>query len=128
MLDELVIMMKFVIIAYFIMLMIFVIATKNSSKSPKFCHTELSQESEVSINLKCDFSALRRILISLDFSPFCKSSKQQKQISLRLHLIKPFVSKAGGRVVFIAGFAVVALCQSLVPAFVVFAKCEASLA
>ena len=55
-------------------------------------------------------------------------SKQQKHISLRLHLIKPFVSKAGRRVVFIAGFAVVASCQSLVPAFVVFAKCEASLA
>ena len=64
----------------------------------------------------------------VDFSPFCKNSKQQKHISLRLHLIKPFVSKAGRRVVFIAGFAVVASCQSLVPAFVVFAKCEASLA
>lgn len=64
----------------------------------------------------------------VDFSPFYKSSKRQKHISLRLHLIKPFVSKAGGRVVFIAGFAVVAPCQSLVSAFVVFAKCEASLA
>ena len=119
------------------------------------CHFELSLESEVSINLKCDFSALRYILnswifryaqndnalpfLQVDF--FCcgyalqaalllssKNSKQQKHISLRLHLIKPFVSKASGRVVFIAGFAVVAPCQSLVSAFVVFAKCETSLA
>ena len=29
------------------------------SKNPLYCHTELSQESEVSTNLKCDFSALR---------------------------------------------------------------------
>ena len=125
----------------------------------QICHTE---RSEVSINLKCDFSALRRVLNSVNFSLTLKMTKcaffvsgffvvavpcklvkmcegfaffadalrlkQQKQISLRLHLIEPFVSKAGGRVVFIAGFAVVASCQSLVPAFVVFAKCEASLA
>lgn len=36
MLDELVIMMKFVIIAYFIMLMIFVIATKIRVKALNF--------------------------------------------------------------------------------------------
>ena len=36
------------------------------------CHTE---RSEVSINLKCDFSALRRILNSVDFSPFYKRLK-----------------------------------------------------
>ena len=29
------------------------------SKNPLYCHTELSQESEVSTNLKCDFSAVR---------------------------------------------------------------------
>ena len=65
---------------------------------------------------------------NVDFSLSSKNSKQQKHISLHLHLIKPFVSKASGRVVFIAGFAIVAPCQSLVSAFVVFAKCETSLA
>ena len=39
------------------------------------CHTE---RSEVSINLKCDFSALRRILNSVDFSPFYKRLKMTK--------------------------------------------------
>ena len=72
---------------------------KNSSKPLNFailiyfCHTELSQESEVSqntchtdlschtersevsINSKCDFSALRRVLNSVNFSLTLKMTK-----------------------------------------------------
>ena len=47
-------------------------------QSSKFCHTNLSchtERSEVSINSKCDFSALRHILNSLDFSLTLKMTK-----------------------------------------------------
>ena len=43
------------------------------------CHTE---RSEVSINLKCDFSALRRILNSVDFSPFTQKAQNDKSLPL----------------------------------------------
>ena len=44
------------------------------SKNPLHCHTE---RSEVSIKSKCDFSALRCILNSMDFSLSIESSKWQ---------------------------------------------------
>ena len=43
---------------------------QNFKQNLKFCHTE---RSEVSINVKCDFSALRYILNSMDFSSFAKA-------------------------------------------------------
>ena len=49
----------------------FIILTYFLSYRQSLCHTEAL--AEVSINLKCDFSALRHILNSVDFSPFTKA-------------------------------------------------------
>ena len=64
------------------------------------CHTEFvfpchTERSEVSTNLKCEFALLKcryfalnskRILNSLDFSPFCKRLKMTNSVNSRLYL------------------------------------------